>query len=214
MKHILFVIEYWDIERKRYPQYDHCAVLVAETVTSRFLNVVSLFNGTIPLIALQMQALKVGDNITLIFSTVMDEFSRGRVDEDEDAESAPTDRDYWENKATNNTVGLADDLLGLVKEIDEKLELKYNKFYIGLAQEGHPFNFVTFRPRKKNILLTVKIPQSEETEKMIEDGELETLEYNKRYGVYRIRLTEQDIKTKREILKELAQMAYGLRKSV
>tara|TARA_B100000446_G_C10321729_1_gene258888 strand:+ start:30 stop:560 length:531 start_codon:yes stop_codon:yes gene_type:complete len=176
--------------------------------------VVSLFNGTIPLIALQMQALKVGDNITLIFSTVMDEFSRGRVDEDEDAESAPTDRDYWENKATNNTVGLADDLLGLVKEIDEKLELKYNKFYIGLAQEGHPFNFVTFRPRKKNILLTVKIPQSEETEKMIEDGELETLEYNKRYGVYRIRLTEQDIKTKREILKELAQMAYGLRKSI
>ena len=63
-------------------------------------------------------------------------------------------------------------------------------------------------------MLTVKIPQSEETEKMIEDGELETLEYNKRYGVYRIRLTEQDIKTKREILKELAQMAYGLRKSV
>ena len=79
-----------DIERKRYPQYDHCDVLIAETVTSRFLNVVSLFNGTIPLIALQMQALKVGDNITLIFSTVMDEFSRGRVDEDKDAESAPT----------------------------------------------------------------------------------------------------------------------------
>ena len=49
---------------------------------------------------------------------------------------------------------------------------------------------------------------------MIEDGELETLEYNKRYGIYRIRLTEQDIKAKREILKELAQMAYGLRKSI
>ena len=88
--HIIRTIEYLDIERKRYPQYDHCDVLIAETVTSRFLNVVSLFNGTIPLIALQMQALKVGDNITLIFSTVMDEFSCGRVDEDEDAESAPT----------------------------------------------------------------------------------------------------------------------------
>ena len=47
-------IEYWDIERKRYPQYDHCAVLVAEDITSRFLNVVSLFYGTIPLIAIQM----------------------------------------------------------------------------------------------------------------------------------------------------------------
>jgi hypothetical protein len=52
--HIIRTIEYWDIERKRYPQYDHCAVLVAEDITSRFLNVISLFNGTIPLIALQM----------------------------------------------------------------------------------------------------------------------------------------------------------------
>lgn len=28
------------------PPYDHCAVLVAEDITSRFLNVISLFNGT------------------------------------------------------------------------------------------------------------------------------------------------------------------------
>lgn len=54
--HIIRTIEYWDIERKRYPQYDHCAVLVAEDITSRFLNVISLFNGTIPFVAIQMQA--------------------------------------------------------------------------------------------------------------------------------------------------------------
>jgi hypothetical protein len=35
--HIIRTIEYWDIERKRYPQYDHCAVLI-EDITSRFLN--------------------------------------------------------------------------------------------------------------------------------------------------------------------------------
>ncbi len=46
--HIIRTIEYWDIERKRYPQYEHCAVIVAEEVTSRFLNVISLFNGHIP----------------------------------------------------------------------------------------------------------------------------------------------------------------------
>src|ERR1700686_4294420 len=84
--HIIRTIEYWDIERKRYPQYEHCAVLVAEDITSRFLNVVALFNGVIPLIALQMQALKVGEHTTLIFTKVMDELSRGLVDEDEDAE--------------------------------------------------------------------------------------------------------------------------------
>jgi hypothetical protein len=78
-------------------------VLIAEDITSRFLNVVSLFNGTVPLIAIQMQALKIGDNVTLIFTTVMDELSRGYIDEDEDAEAAPTDRAYWEKRASKAT---------------------------------------------------------------------------------------------------------------
>src|SRR6266481_4671538 len=98
--HIIRTIEYWDIERKRYPQYDHCAVIIAEDITSRFLNVISLFNGTIPLIAIQMQALRIGENVTLVFTTVMDELTRGLIDEDEDAEAVPADRAYWENKAT------------------------------------------------------------------------------------------------------------------
>src|ERR1700730_4480991 len=93
--HIIRTIEYWDIERKRYPQYEHCAVLVAEDITSRFLNVISLFNGTIPLIAVQMQALRVNDDITLVFTTVMDELTRGPVDEDEDVQEV-TDRGYWD----------------------------------------------------------------------------------------------------------------------
>src|SRR5205814_6721668 len=41
--HIIRCIEYWDIERRRYPGYDHCAVLVAEDITSRFLNLLGLF---------------------------------------------------------------------------------------------------------------------------------------------------------------------------
>jgi hypothetical protein len=87
--HIIRTIEYWDIERKRYPQYEHCAVLVAEDITSRFLNVIALFNGTIPLIAIQMNAVKLGgDNVSLIFTKVIDELDRGVVDEDEVEEPA------------------------------------------------------------------------------------------------------------------------------
>src|SRR5262245_41238623 len=32
--HVIRTLEYWDIERKRYPQYDHCAVLVAEDISA------------------------------------------------------------------------------------------------------------------------------------------------------------------------------------
>ena len=46
--HIIRTLEYWDIERKRYPQYDHCAVLIAEDVTSRFQNIVSSFQWVNP----------------------------------------------------------------------------------------------------------------------------------------------------------------------
>ena len=90
--HIIRTIEYWDIERKRYPQYDPCAVLVAEDVTSRFLNVISLFNGLAPFVAIQIHALRIGDAITLVFTNVMDQLSGGPIDDEEDAEAAPTDR--------------------------------------------------------------------------------------------------------------------------
>src|SRR5271166_730209 len=141
--HIIRTLEYWDIERKRYPQYDHCAILIAEDITGRFLNIVSLFNGTIPLVAIQMQAYKVGEHLTLIFTTVMDEMTRGLVDEDEIAESTPADRSYWESKGSKATVAAADQLLSIVKEFDPALELKYNKFYIGLSKDGKVNNFVS-----------------------------------------------------------------------
>ena len=66
-RHIVRTIEYWDIERKRYPQYEHAAVIVAEEITARFLNVIQLFNGAIPLIALKMTAYKIGEEHALTF---------------------------------------------------------------------------------------------------------------------------------------------------
>ncbi len=212
--HIIRTIEYWDIERKRYPQYDHCAVLIAEDITSRFLNVVSLFNGTIPLIAIQMKALKIGESVTLVFTTVMDELSRGTIDEDEDAESTPTDRNYWEKRGSKETVGLADQLLTVLKDLDSSLDLKYNKFYIGLSKDGQPYNFVTFRPKKNQLNFELKLPQSDELDAKIEEAGLETLEYNKRWGLYRLRLTKEDIKSKGEVLKQLARTAYERRSAL
>jgi hypothetical protein len=212
--HIIRTIEYWDIERKRYPQYDHCAVLVAEDITSRFLNVVSLFNGSIPLIAIQMHALKVGFHLTLVFTTVMDELARGLVDEDEDAESTPTDRAYWEKRATKATVGLADEMLEVLRGFDPTLNLKYNKFYIGLEKGGQPYNFVVFRPKKNQLNLELKLPQSKELDEKIDEAGLDALEYNKRWGVYRLRLTKEDIASKAEVLKELSRTAFERRVSM
>ena len=71
--HLIRAIEYWDIERRRFPQYEHCAVVVAD-VTSRFLNVIQLLNRTVPFIAIQMQAIRVQETLLLHFTKVLDEF--------------------------------------------------------------------------------------------------------------------------------------------
>jgi hypothetical protein len=42
-----------------------------------------------------MQVLQVHGDVTLVFTTVMDELARGPVDEDEEIQ-AVTDRTYWE----------------------------------------------------------------------------------------------------------------------
>jgi hypothetical protein len=80
----------------------------------------------------------------------MDELARGLVDEDEDAEAAPTDRTYWEGRGSKSTVQLAGELLGIAREIDPSLEPKYNKHYIGLWKDGQPFNFCAFRHEKEH----------------------------------------------------------------
>src|SRR5262245_13115838 len=161
--HIIRTIEYWDIERKRYPQYDHTAVIVAEDITNRFLNVISLFNGSIPLVAIQLSALRLGDAVCLVCSKVLDEMRLGLVDEEEEVQ-AVTDRSYWEARASKQTLAMADEMLQGVRAYDPDLELKYNKFYIGLAKGGQPNNFVIFRPKKDWLRLEVRLDRSDETQ--------------------------------------------------
>jgi predicted transport protein len=205
--HIIRTIEYWDIERKRYPQYDHCAVIIAEDITSRFLNIISLFNGHIPLIALQMGAYKHGEDIALIFTKIFDSMPLGLVDEDEEVREV-TDRNYWISRGSEITVKMADDALEIIHLFEPSIELKYNKFYIGLAKEGSPFNFCVFRPRKKDLNLEIKHPISEEFQQLIEDNGFDDMGYDSKWGSYRVRVSKNDLKNKMEVLKSLLEKAY------
>ena len=135
------------VERKRYPQYDHTAVIIAEDITTRFLNVINLFNGAIPLVAIQMNAFKVGEHLSLIFTPIMNQLTLGLVDEDEEVQEV-TNRDYWEHRGTKETVAMADQILDMIRKFDPQLELKYNKFYIGLAKNDQPITSSPFDRRK------------------------------------------------------------------
>ena len=206
--HIIRTIEYWDIERKRYPQYEHTAVIIAEDITSRFLNVISLFNGMIPLIAIQMKALRDGNRIGLIFTTVVDQLSLGLVDEDEEV-LEPTDRAYWEDRGSKKSLAIADQILGIAQALDPGLQLKYNKFYIGLAKDGQPSNFIIFRPKKGFIRLEPRLTHSNETTERMESAGLDVLGYDRRTGRYRIRVQRGEVEKNAKVLEEVISQAFA-----
>ncbi len=205
--HIIRTIEYWDIERKRYPQYDHTAVIVAENITSRFLNVISLFNGSIPLVAIQLNAIQLGDSVSIICTKVLDEMRLGLVDEDEEVQ-AVVDRSYWEARASKHTLAMADEMFEVVRALDPDLELKYNKFYIGLAKGGQPNNFVIFRPKKDWLRVEVRLERSDETQAQLDEAGLDVMDYDSRWGRYRIRLAKGDTMKHKETLATLMRKAF------
>ena len=57
--HIIRTIEYWDNEKRKWPHRQHTAVLVAETITRRFFNVIQLFSHAVPIIAIQASLMGV-----------------------------------------------------------------------------------------------------------------------------------------------------------
>lgn len=206
--HIVRTIEYWDIEKKRYPQYDHCAVIIAEDITSRFLNIIHLFNGHIPIIALQMSAYKIENEITIIFTKVIDELKLGFEEEDEGI-SESTDRNYWETKGSKETVALADELLKIIHELDNTFKITYKKHYIGLAKNGQAQNFIIFKAKKNNIRMEIKLERSTEIEEELDNSDLDVMEYDVRSNRYRIRITKKDLENNKEILKKIIEKSYN-----
>lgn len=206
--HIIRTIEYWDLERKRYPQYEHVAVIIAEEITSRFLNVIQLFNGAIPLIAVKMTAYKIGNEYALTFVKVLDEVTYGLIGEDEPV-AEPTDRNYWESKrASKKSVSATDALLKLVNEIEPKATLKYNKHYIGLEVNGSAMNFVTFVPRKSNVIMSFKILKSQEVDDILDENGFDKLAYDAQFRYYRIRLDLTTDDKQKEVIRQLVKVAH------
>lgn len=126
--HIIRTLEYWDLERKRYPQYEHCAVIVAEDITSRFFNVIGLFNGVIPIMAINVTAVKQpNDEVGLLFTRVL---SANRFAKEE-SKSPDTGREAWIERYGEKATTLAE-------YICTKLGVspRYTKFYIGVDDDN------------------------------------------------------------------------------
>lgn len=204
--HLIRTIEYWDIERRRYPQYEHVAVIVAEDVTTRFLNVIHLLHRSVPLVAVQLQLLEVDETRLLVPTIIVEPLPLGTEEEDE---GETTDRAYWERKTSPEAMSMLDQLIGKVRRIEPRAMPKYNKHYVGLTIDGAVRNFASFRPRKQWCVAHFSLHQSDEMSDWLDSTDLVTLSYERRWNEYRVKIREADLDEQDEELMHLITAAYN-----
>jgi len=143
--HIIRTIEYWDMERTRYPNLEHRAVIVAEDITNRFFNVISILNRAVPVIAVQMTAVRFeGNKFVLSFTKALD-VAELRTPEDEPSGEL-ADRQYWQNRSSRESLAVVDALLPLITAQNRQPRVAYNKSHIAIGTTGR--NFIWCWPRK------------------------------------------------------------------
>jgi len=207
--HIIRTIEYWDVERQRYPNLNHRAVIVAEVITARFFNVIRLLNHAVPIIAIQLSAFRLGDEIVLQFTCVLDadEFS-AEPEEEEIAEQV--DRAYWQRKANPESLALVDAIRGLIPTTKGEPRITYNKHHIALGTTG--YNFCWFNPRKtiahSHMNVKVGTENRPEITKKLENVGIEA--ENHRRDSIRLHLTNKDIQENRAVISEVIGVAEEL----
>jgi len=143
--HIIRTIEYWDLEKRRWPQRQHFAVLVAESINRRFFNVIQLLSLSIPIIAIQANIIEAEGKRILHFSKILDIY-----EEQEDEVSVTNevhDENYWRDKSAW-TIENAKALLAIVSPVFDSVELNYVKNYIALTVSNN--NYFGFHRRSGN----------------------------------------------------------------
>jgi hypothetical protein len=170
--HLIRAIEYWDIERRRYPGYEHRCVIVAEDIASRFLNVIHLFSGSIPILAIQVSCIKVEDKLALTFIRLINS-TKLRTD-DQTVKAKATDRNDWLTRVGQQILEIADESLAVINAVaTSKRSLNYNKQFIGLAEGNQPNNFVYFGPKKSFMRIKVRLDPLDEWVKRLEQSDLD-----------------------------------------
>ena len=141
----------------------------------------------------------------MIFTKVLDRLSLANEDEDETAEI--TDRSYWEKRSTSQIMKIIDKLFQDVSDITTGYELKYNKFYVGIAKDGVAKNFISFRPKKQFFYFCIRLNEDEEITKQLEDKGFDA-SFVARNKQYEIRFDSYGkYERHREFIRSLVQMA-------
>ncbi len=143
--HIIRTIEYWAREKRKWPQRQHYPVLVAESITRRFFDVIQVLSHSIPIIAIQASIEEANGQRLLAFHKILDAYEE--PEDSEPADYEPHDEAYWIEKSAG-TANTAKVFLGIVEPVLSHATLNYVKNYIAVSVNGN--NYLWFHKRAAN----------------------------------------------------------------
>jgi hypothetical protein len=167
--HIIRSIEYWDNEKRKYPQRQHFCVLVAESFDRRYFNIIQLMSLNIPMIAIQVDLLDVNSEKILNFTKIVDIYIEPEEAEEDIktvTETSWTTDAPWVNEN-------AKEFKSLLKDQGNNITLGYTQSYVSLNIDGKIAYWLNKRTKPTSTFcFSIKDEEkAEEIKKLLEDNE-------------------------------------------
>ena len=151
--------------------------------------------------AIQLNALKIGESIILDFVKVLDQRAL-REDDTIVTDGNDVDRQWWESKKGADKVQLCDRFLSFVQGNDgTSYELRYKKSRISICPSGSFFVLASFYPKLNFVRSQFKISDVTGWMSKLEEAGLDA--DSPREGRVRLRLSLEDVTKHEPVLREL-----------
>ena len=205
--HIIRAIEYWDLEKRRFPQRQHTAVLVAEKITRRFFNVIQLLSLNIPIIAVQVSIVEAEGRRMLHFTKILDVYEEPDVVTTVPAEGSS--EEAWQEEA-KWAVDCAKALLAIQSPLFPGLNLNFLKYYISL-RIGNTIYFYLKRRGGNQSLIHFWLDEEgwSEAQAIIDE---QGLQYDRKQATGRVYASAEIVRAKTDFfikLGEIVKQAYA-----
>lgn len=199
--HIIRTIEYWDNEKRKYPQRQHFAVLIAESFDRRYFNVVQLLSLNIPMIAIQADLLEVNNEYILNFTKILDVY----VEPEDTEEVTIVNESTWNDKS-NWTLSTAKEFFSYIENDDKRLN--FTQSYISIMINGRNAYLFDKRTKPTSILwFNVKDDEKVDSIKRLFDEENIVYNYN-RYKDFVLNIDIEMIKKNRELFLKINNIRF------
>lgn len=202
--HIIRAIEYWDNEKRKFPQRQHFCVLVAESFDRRYFNVIQLMSLNIPMIAVQADLLEENDEKILNFTKIIDIYNEPEEDE---SEIKQVNESTWNNDSPwTNSNAIA--LYEILKGKHDRINFRYTQSYISINIDGRNDYYLCKRMKPTSALFfSVKDEEKAESiKKLLEEKDIE-FNYN-RYKEFMLSVDVDLIKKNTELINEIHSLRH------